>query len=393
MTLDFPTLHKPTALLLLRDGTKIWGHGHGAEGFLVGEVCFNTAMTGYQEVMTDPSYAGQIILFTFPHIGNTGTNPQDSEIPNTARPPLLSGVIMREEISPPSNYRATSSLGDWLKDNGVVAMSGVDTRALTTRLRQQGFFDAVIAHNSQGVFDTTAMAEKLTPWKGLANSNLVFDTTTDKAYQGETPPQSLEEAAPLQGHKKHHVVALDFGIKRTIIHCLRRLACKVTVVPATTSAEDILAQNPDGIFLSNGPGDPEAFACAEGGRMVQTLKKLITSGVPMFGICLGHQVLAVALGGKTEKMHQGHHGANHPVKDLTTGKVEIVSMNHGFAVQSASLPQSVQQTHVSLFDGSNCGLQVKGKPVFSVQYHPEASPGPQDSQYLFTKFTQYMAKK
>jgi carbamoyl-phosphate synthase small subunit len=378
-----------TALLVLADGTVLEGFGLGATGHAVGEVCFNTAMTGYEEILTDPSYAGQIITFTFPHIGNVGTNEEDIETVNMAATPGARGVILRTAITAPSNYRATLHLDQWLKRRGIIGLGGIDTRALTNLIRQKGMPNAVIAHAPDGKFDLDALRQEARAWPGLEGMDLVPTVTSAQRFGWDETPWKWGEGYGRQLNGAFHVVAIDYGIKRNILRLLAETAGKVTVVPATTSAEDILAMKPDGVFLSNGPGDP----AATGEYAVPVIKKLIDSGTPTFGICLGHQMLGLALGGKTMKMHQGHHGANHPVKDLTTGKVEITSMNHGFAVDKDSLPGNVEQTHVSLFDGSNCGLALKDRPVFSVQYHPEASPGPRDSHYLFRRFADLMGAK
>jgi len=384
---------KPTALLVLADGTVLEGFGLGATGSAVGEVCFNTAMTGYEEILTDPSYAGQIITFTFPHIGNVGTNDEDIEALNMAATPGARGVILRADITDPSNYRALRHLDSWLKARGIVGLAGLDTRALTALIRSKGMPNAVIAHAPSGSFDLDALKKEAREWPGLVGMDLVpMVTSAQRFVWDETPWQwgkPLGEGFGRQDTPEFNVVAIDYGIKRNILRLLAGEGCKVTVVPATTSAEDILAMKPDGVFLSNGPGDP----AATGEYAVPVIKKVIDSGTPTFGICLGHQMLGLAVGGKTKKMHQGHHGANHPVKDLTTGKVEITSMNHGFAVDKATLPKEVVQTHVSLFDDSNGGIALKDKPVFSVQYHPEASPGPRDSHYLFRRFTDMMRAK
>ena len=373
---------KPTALLILKDGTVLSGRGIGATGQAVGEVCFNTAMTGYQEILTDPSYAGQIITFTFPHIGNVGTNGEDIETSNMASASGVRGTVIRADITNPSNYRAAQHLDGWLKARGIIGLSGIDTRALTRRIREKGYVDGIIAHDPAGHFDVPALLEKARGWPGLVGMDLVKDVTCGQPYKWDEARWVWGEGHKPAANLKHHVVAIDYGVKRNILRCLASAGCRVTVVPAETKAEDILALAPDGVFLSNGPGDP----AATGTYAVPEIKKLVASGKPVFGICLGHQMLALALGAKTEKMHQGHHGANHPVKDHTTGKVEITSMNHGFAVSRESLGADLEETHVSLFDGSNCGIRLKGKPVFSVQYHPEASPGPQDSHYLFDRF-------
>ena len=381
---------KPTALLVLADGTVLEGFGLGATGHAVGEVCFNTAMTGYEEILTDPSYTGQIITFTFPHIGNVGTNDEDIETLNLAATPGACGAILRTEITEPSNFRASKHLDQWLKSRGVIGLCGIDTRALTVLIREKGMPNAVIAHDPNGKFDRDALKKEAREWPGLVVMDLVPKVTSAQRFiWDETPWQrgkGYGRQSTQSGKPEFHVVAIDYGVKRNILRLLADAGCKVTVVPAKTSAEEIFALKPDGVFLSNGPGDP----AATGEYAVPVIKKLIDSGTPTFGICLGHQMLGIAVGGKTMKMHQGHHGANHPVKDMTTGKVEITSMNHGFAVDKDSLPKNVEQTHVSLFDGSNCGIALKERPVFSVQYHPEASPGPRDSHYLFTRFVELM---
>ncbi len=376
----------PTAALALADGTVILGHGLGASGQTSGEVCFNTAMTGYQEILTDPSYAAQIITFTFPHIGNTGVNDEDMETVNLAATSAVRGAIFRADITAPSNYRATAALDVWLKQRGIIAIAGIDTRALTARIREQGLLNAAIAHAPDGKLDVDTLTGNAARWPGLEGMDLAAEVTCTQRYTWDETGWRWNEGFGRLEQPAHHVVAVDYGIKRNILRCLADAGCRVTVVPASSSADDILALHPDGVFLSNGPGDP----AATGSYAVPEIKRLVDSGMPVFGICLGHQMLALALGGKTKKMHQGHHGANHPVADRTTGKVEITSMNHGFAVDSDSLPDTVEVTHVSLFDGSNCGIRLKDKPVFSVQYHPEASPGPQDSHYLFKRFTSMM---
>jgi carbamoyl-phosphate synthase small subunit len=377
---------RPTAVLVLADGTVLEGFGLGATGSTVGEVCFNTAMTGYEEILTDPSYAGQIITFTFPHIGNVGTNEDDIETVNLAATPGARGVILRAAVTEPSNYRATRHLDQWLKRRGVVGLSGLDTRALTRLIRESGLPNAVIAHDPAGRFDLDALKAEARSWPGLVGMDLVPLVTTGQRFTWDETPWEWGKGYGRLEQPEFNVVAVDYGIKRNILRLLAANRCAVTVVPAQTSAADILALKPDGVFLSNGPGDP----AATGAYAVPVLRDVIASGVPIFGICLGHQMLGLAVGARTVKMHQGHHGANHPVKDLTTGKVEITSMNHGFAVDSATLPASVEETHVSLFDGSNCGLALKDRPVFSVQYHPEASPGPRDSRYLFERFNGLM---
>jgi len=372
----------PTAMLVLADGTVIEGRGLGATGSAVGEVCFNTALTGYQEILTDPSYAGQIITFTFPHIGNIGTNDEDSEDLNPAARNGAVGVVLKADVTNPSNYRAAGDLDQWLKRRGVVAISGIDTRALTALIRQKGAANAVIAHAPDGKFDLEDLKARAAAWSGLVGLDLAGEVTSGQSSVWKETPWVWNEGYGEQDAPSMHVVAVDYGVKRSILRLIAGLGAKVTVVPASTSAEDILAMKPDGVFLSNGPGDP----AATGEYAVPVIQDLLKTDLPIFGICLGHQMLALAVGGKTEKMHQGHHGANHPVKDHTTGKVEIVSMNHGFAVDSKSLPEGVEETHISLFDGSNCGIAITGRPVFSVQHHPEASPGPQDSHYLFRRF-------
>jgi carbamoyl-phosphate synthase small subunit len=380
---------KPTALLVLADGTVLQGLGLGAEGKAVGEVCFNTAMTGYEEILTDPSYAGQIITFTFPHVGNVGTNEDDIEALNMAARPGACGVILRADITDPSNYRATRHLDAWLKARGIIGLTGIDTRALTALIRTKGMPNAVIAHAENGAFDLDALKAEAKAWPGLEGMDLVPMVTSGQRFVWDEMPWAWDKGFDRQEKSEFNVVAVDYGIKRNILRLLAGEGCKVTVVPATTSADDILAMKPDGVFLSNGPGDP-----AETGKYaVPEIRKIVESGTPTFGICLGHQMLGLALGGRTVKMHQGHHGANHPVKDMTTGKVEITSMNHGFAVDKTSLPANVEQTHVSLFDDSNCGIALSDKPVFSVQYHPEASPGPRDSHYLFKRFAELMRQR
>jgi carbamoyl-phosphate synthase small subunit len=375
----------PTALLVLADGSVLEGQGFGATGQAVGEVCFNTAMTGYQEILTDPSYAGQIITFTFPHIGNVGTNEEDIETVNLAATPGARGAVLHSAITQPSNYRARRHLDRWLRSRGVIGLAGIDTRALTAHIRDKGMPNGVIAHEPSGRFDLAALKREAKAWPGLVGMDLVPMVTTAQRFTWDETPWRWSEGYGRQDRTRFHVVAIDYGIKRNILRQLAGNGCRVTVVPAQTSAAEILALKPDGIFLSNGPGDP----AATGEYAVPVIRDLMEKK-PVFGICLGHQMLALAVGAKTMKMHQGHHGANHPVKDLTTGKVEITSMNHGFTVDGATLPDNAVQTHVSLFDGSNCGLALKGLPVFSVQYHPEASPGPRDSHYLFGRFVDLM---
>jgi len=377
---------RPTAVLVLADGTVLEGCGLGATGSAVGEVCFNTAMTGYEEILTDPSYAGQIITFTFPHVGNIGTNEEDIETVNLAATPGARGVILRTAITEPSNYRATRNLDQWLKSRGIIGLSGLDTRALTSLIRRNGMPNAVIAHEPSGQFDLPLLGAEARDWPGLVGMDLVPLVTSAQRFTWDEAQWQWGKGYGQQHTPSFHVVAVDYGIKRNILRLLAGSGCTVTVVPAQTSADEIFALRPDGVFLSNGPGDP----AATGEYAVPVIRRVIQSGVPTFGICLGHQMLGIAVGGKTRKMHQGHHGANHPVKDLTTGKVEITSMNHGFAVDRDSLPAAAEETHVSLFDGSNCGIALRHRPVFSVQYHPEASPGPRDSHYLFTRFVDFM---
>jgi len=377
---------KPTALLVLADGTVLEGFGLGATGRAVGEVCFNTAMTGYQEILTDPSYAGQIITFTFPHIGNVGTNEEDIETVNMAATPGARGVILHSPITDPSNHRATRHLDLWLRSRGVIGLSGIDTRALTSLIREKGMPNAVIEHAPSGAFDLATLRQEARAWPGLVGMDLVPMVTSGQRFTWDETAWEFGRGYGRQLQANAHVVAIDYGIKRNILRLLATSGCKVTVVPATTATEDILALKPEGVFLSNGPGDP----AATGQYAVPVIRELIDLKVPTFGICLGHQMLGLAVGARTVKMHQGHHGANHPVKDLLTGKVEITSMNHGFAVDAATLPVEATETHISLFDGSNCGLALKGRPVFSVQYHPEASPGPRDSHYLFARFVDMM---
>lgn len=435
---DIPEAPKgATGILLLADGTVVWGRGFGATGSAVGEVCFNTAMTGYQEVMTDPSYAGQIVTFTFPHIGNTGTNDEDFE----ADVPHALGCIVREDITAPSNFRDQKPFDQWMAEQGRIGLSGVDTRALTRRIREAGAPNAVIAHDPDGQFDLDELLAKARAWAGLEGADLaitvtgsqtkIWDSGIWRLGHGYAPVEASNSVRPepVEGpgsnadhistssartatdpnaaakgkgssssevdqidsqNERPHVVAIDYGAKRNIFRNLVKAGAKVTVVPAETSYDEIMALQPDGVFLSNGPGDP----AATGKYAVGVIQQLLEDDMPLFGICLGHQMLALAAGAKTVKMHQGHRGANHPVQriggdwDATEGLVEITSMNHGFAVDSATLPDNVVETHKSLFDGSNCGISITGKRAFGVQYHPEASPGPQDSFYLFTKFVE-----
>jgi len=375
-----------TGVLALADGTILQGVGCGAEGEAVGEVCFNTAMTGYQEILTDPSYMAQIVAFTFPHIGNVGTNLEDVEEFGAGAGTAARGAIFRDLPTDPANWRANADLDGWMKRRGVIALAGVDTRALTRKIREHGMPHGVIAHSPSGQFDLDALVARAKTWDGLVGLDLAKDATTLQAFGFEETLWQWPEGYGENTKPKYDVVVVDYGIKRNILRSLNSVGARVKVVPATTSADEILAAKPDGVLLSNGPGDP----AATGEYAVPEIRKLIDSGTPVFGICLGHQMLALALGGETRKMDQGHHGANHPVKDLTTGKVEIVSMNHGFTVDRDSLPEPVVETHVSLFDGTNAGIALKDKPVFSVQHHPEASPGPTDSLYLFERFARLM---
>ena len=375
---------KPTACLVLSDGTVFYGKGFGATGQTTAELCFNTAMTGYQEIMTDPSYAGQIVTFTFPHIGNTGVNVEDDETAD----PVAEGMVVKWDPTQSSSWRATQELGEWLAKRGRIAMGGVDTRRLTRAIRAQGAPHVAMEHNPDGVFDLEALVALARGFAGLEGLDLAKEVTCAQSYTWDEMKWAWPDGFPKRTTKGHKVVAIDYGAKRNILRCLASAGCDVTVLPATATAEDVLSHNPDGVFLSNGPGDP----AATGAYAVPMIKDVLKADIPVFGICLGHQMLALALGAKTIKMNHGHHGANHPVKDLETGKVEITSMNHGFTVDSQTLPEGVMETHVSLFDGSNCGIRMTDRPVFSVQYHPEASPGPQDSYYLFERFAEAMDK-
>ena len=373
---------RATGILVLADGTVVHGRGFGAEGAAVGEVCFNTAITGYQEIMTDPSYAAQIITFTFPHIGNVGTNLEDVEALN----PHAVGAIVREDVTAPSNWRSTQGFDAWMKANGRIGLAGVDTRALTRRIREAGAPNAVIAHRKDGAFDVAELLALAREWPGLEGTDLAKPVTTLQRYRWDDGLWTLGAGYQKPAKGPHKVVAVDYGIKHNILRNLTDAGADVTVVPATASFDDIMAQSPDGLFLSNGPGDP----AATGDYAVPVIQQWLGTGKPLFGICLGHQLLGLAVGAKTVKMHQGHRGANHPVKRLSDGRVEITSMNHGFAVDRDTLPGNARETHVSLFDGSNCGFELTDAPAFSVQYHPEASPGPQDSHYLFERFVGMM---
>ena len=378
-----------TGVLVLGSGEIIQGYGLGAVGESVGEVCFNTAMTGYQEILTDPSYAGQIVTFTFPHIGNVGTNNEDIETVDLEQSAGAVGAIFGAPVTEPSNFRSQIKFTEWLVKHGIIALSGIDTRALTTLIREKGMQNAIIAHSPQGKFDFTALRDKAKNWSGIDGADLVPTVGTKKNYHWNETLWRLGKGYGSQQEKaKYRVVAIDYGIKRNILRLLAEHGCEVIVVPATTVSSEILALAPDGVFLSNGPGDP-----AETGKYAApVIRDLLAAKIPTFGICLGHQIMALAVGAKTKKMPQGHHGANHPVKDFITGKVEIVSMNHGFSVERDSLPENAVETHRSLFDGSNCGIALTDRPAFSVQHHPEASPGPQDSHYLFARFIDLMQK-
>ena len=379
------TAPRPTACLALADGTLFYGRGFGATGETQAELCFNTAMTGYQEIMTDPSYAGQVVTFTFPHVGNVGVNPDDDETAD----PVAAGMVVKWDPTEPSNWRAAEHLTTWLEKRGRIAIGGIDTRRLTRAIRQQGAPHVALAHNPDGVFDIEALVARARAFPGLKGLDLAKDVTCAQSYRWDEMRWAWPEGYTRQTDATFKVVAVDYGAKRNILRCLASVGCDVTVLPATATAEEVLAHNPDGVFLSNGPGDP----AATGAYAVPMIRGVLQRDIPVFGICLGHQMLALALGAETIKMNHGHHGANHPVKDLETGKVEITSMNHGFAVDSQTLPKGVLETHVSLFDGSNCGIRLADRPVFSVQYHPEASPGPQDSFYLFERFAAHMADR
>ncbi|MEQ1754540.1 MAG: glutamine-hydrolyzing carbamoyl-phosphate synthase small subunit [Micropepsaceae bacterium] len=371
-----------TGALVLADGTIFEGQGFGATGHAVGEVCFNTAMTGYQEILSDPSYAAQIVCFTFPHIGNVGTNLEDRETVT----PAARGLIVKARVTEPSNYRNAQHLDIWLKRNKIVALGGIDTRRLTRFIREQGMPNGVIAHEPIGDFDFAGLKRQAREWPGLEGMDLAKDVTARQSWALDEKRWEWGQGYKPNTANRFHVVVIDYGVKRNILRSLNSIGAKLTIVPANTAFDDIARLKPDGVVLSNGPGDPAAtgvYACP-------VIRKVVDAGLPVFGICLGHQMLALALGASTKKMRQGHHGANHPVKDLSTGKVEIVSMNHGFAVDTSTLPRGVKETHISLFDGTNCGLSLEGRPVFSVQYHPEASPGPHDSQYLFDRFVRAM---
>jgi carbamoyl-phosphate synthase small subunit len=370
---------------MLADGTLFEGVGFGAVGQAVGEVCFNTAMTGYQEILSDPSYAGQIVAFTFPHIGIVGTNDEDVETLN----PAVRGLIVRADAEHPSNYRSLAALDRWLKAQNIPAVTGIDTRALTSLIREKGMPHGVIANLGDAAPDRNALLQKAKSFSGLEGLDLAKDVTARQMYRWNEMPWAWNEGYGKEGATQFRAVVLDYGVKRNILRLLAGKGADITVLPASATLEEVLRHQPHGVLLSNGPGDP----AATGAYAIPTIKGIVDKGIPTFGICLGHQMLGLALGGKTKKMAQGHHGANHPVKDLETGKVEIVSMNHGFTVDTATLPKGVKETHVSLFDGSNCGLRLEGADVFSVQYHPEASPGPMDSHYLFDRFADVAKKR
>mgnify|MGYP005676174483 CR=1 FL=1 len=374
-----------TACLVLDDGTMFFGKGFGAEGEAAAEICFNTSMTGYQEIMTDPSYAGQIVTFTFPHIGNVGTTSEDDE----AGTIFAEGMVVKWDPTESSNWRSQSQLSDWLRAQGKIAIGGIDTRRLTRAIRQHGAPHALLAHAADGIFDTDALLTKARAFKGLEGLDLAKEVTCKQSYHWDELRWDWSKGYTARTVKQHKVIAIDYGAKRNILRSLASVGCDIVVLPATATAEEVLAHKPDGVFLSNGPGDP----AATGKYAVPMIGEILKAELPVFGICLGHQMLALALGATTVKMNHGHHGANHPVKDQETGKVEITSMNHGFAVDAQSLPDGVIETHVSLFDGSNCGIRLKDHPVYSVQYHPEASPGPQDSHYLFEKFANLMSAR
>lgn len=377
---------KPTACLVLADGTVFFGRGFGATGETVAELCFNTAMTGYQEIMTDPSYAGQVVTFTFPHIGNVGTNPEDDE----TNEPVAAGMVVKWDPTAPSNWRAAEHLETWLARRNRIGIGSVDTRRLTRAIRQQGAPHVALAHDPEGKFDIEKLVAAARAFPGLVGLDLAREVTCAQSYRWDEMRWAWPEGYSRRSARGRKVVAIDYGAKRNILRCLAQAGGDVTVLPATATADEVLAHEPEGLFLSNGPGDPAATGVYAVPMIKSVLEK---TDIPVFGICLGHQMLALALGAKTIKMNHGHHGANHPVKDLETGKVEITSMNHGFTVDTQTLPAGITETHVSLFDGSNCGIRMADRPVFSVQYHPEASPGPQDSYYLFERFADAIARR
>ncbi len=374
------------AAIVLEDGQVFWGQGAGIEGIAIGEVCFNTSLTGYQEILTDPSYAGQIITFTFPHIGNVGTNIEDIETDN----PAVRGCILRENITEPSNWRAAQHLNSWLKKHQLVGLTGVDTRRLTRHIRDNGALRGVLIHlpNADEDVDIKALHAMALSWPSLEGTDLAKDVSCTQTYSWNEAKWCIDGGYPIQNDPKYHVVAVDFGAKKNILRCLAAAGCKITVVPGNTSAEEIMGHRPDGVFLSNGPGDP----AATGKYAVPMIQAIIAARIPTFGICLGHQMLSIAMGARTKKMHMGHRGANHPVKNLETGSVEITSQNHGFVVDRDTLPKGITETHTSLFDGTLEGIRIEGKPAFSVQHHPEASPGPQDSHHLFEQFVELMGR-
>jgi carbamoyl-phosphate synthase small subunit len=375
---------RATAALVLADGSVFYGRGFGAEGRAVAELCFNTAMTGYQEIMTDPSYAGQIVTFTFPHIGNVGTTPEDEE----AAEPFAAGMVVKWDPTAPANWRSTAPLADWLKRRGRIGLGGIDTRRLTRAIRLQGMPHVALEHRADGDFDIEALLQAARAFPGLVGLDLAKEVTCAQSYRWDEMRWAWPGGFARRTGRARRVVAIDYGAKRNILRSLASAGCEVTVLPASATASEVMALEPEGLFLSNGPGDP----AATGTYAVPMIRTILSeTRLPVFGICLGHQMLGLALGARTVKMNHGHHGANHPVKDLETGKVEITSMNHGFTVDSQTLPAGVRETHVSLFDGSNCGIRMADRPVFSVQYHPEASPGPQDSYYLFERFVAAMA--
>ena len=375
-----------TAALVLADGQVFWGRGFGAHtaaaALPVGEICFNTGMTGYQETLTDPSYAGQIITFTFPHIGNVGANLADIEASTIA----ARGLVTRQDVTEPSSWRATQGLDAWLRAQGVPGLAGVDTRALTIHIRDAGAPHGVLSHPADGRFDLPALRAAAQAWPGLDGMDLARAVSCTQSFSWDETVWAWPDGFGRQTAPAHHVVAVDYGAKRNIFRSLAAAGCRITVVPASSTAEDILRHKPDGVFLSNGPGDP----AATGVYAVPAIQGVMAARVPIFGICLGHQLLALALGARTYKLDRGHRGANQPVRDVATGRVEITSQNHGFAVEDASLPEGVRITHVSLFDGSNEGIACEAQRAFSVQYHPEASPGPSDSAHLFGRFTAMM---
>jgi carbamoyl-phosphate synthase small subunit len=374
-----------TGALVLADGTVFEGFAFGAATTAVGEVCFNTAMTGYQEILADPSYAGQIVAFTFPHIGIVGANEEDIE----AITPAVRGVVVRAHAENPSNYRAVMTLDRWLKRHNIPGLSGIDTRKLTARIRETGMPHGVIAYNAEGRFDWVGLRKQAQEFPGLVGLDLAKDVTCRQMFHWDETPWRWNEGYGKQTNPTWRAVVVDYGVKRNILRLLAGSGAEITVLPAQSTAEDVMRHKPHGVLLSNGPGDP----AATGAYAIPMIRGLIDTDMPVFGICLGHQMLGLALGGNTRKMAQGHHGANHPVKDLETGKVEIVSMNHGFTVDRESLPKGVKETHVSLFDGTNCGIKVENRSIFSVQYHPEASPGPMDSHYLFDRFAEAAKKR